>query len=88
MGMPCEVNSVLKLKPSQGYPHKLELGTHHQANKEGYRIFPVDVPILLVNENWVAYADIVITKLTWKQGITNLEFKIDRVYSSSFSVKE
>jgi hypothetical protein len=24
MGMPCEVNSILKLKPSQGYPEQLE----------------------------------------------------------------
>jgi hypothetical protein len=45
MGMPCEVNSILKLKPSQGYPKNLSIGTQHQAFKEGYRIIPVDVPI-------------------------------------------
>ncbi|MDV2991007.1 MAG: hypothetical protein N4J56_000661 [Chroococcidiopsis sp. SAG 2025] len=46
MGMPCEVNSILKLNPSQGYPETLLVGSQHQANKEGYRIIPVDVPIL------------------------------------------
>ncbi len=88
MGMPCEVNSILKLNPSQGYPHILEQEVRYHATKEGYRIFPVDVPIPLVNEDWVAYTDVVITKLTWERGITNLEFKIDRVYSSPFPVKD
>jgi hypothetical protein len=45
MGMPCEINSILKLKPSQGYPEELQPGSKHQASKEGYRIIPVDVPI-------------------------------------------
>jgi len=57
MGMPCEVNSILKLKPSQGYPESLELSKQYQGSKEDYRIIPVDVPIPLVNEHWVAYAD-------------------------------
>lgn len=88
MGMPCEVNSILKLKPSQGYPEEIEPETHHHASKEGYRIFPVDVPIPLVNEDWLAYADAIITKLTWEQGITNIEFKINRIYKLPFLVKE
>ena len=88
MGMPCEVNSILKLKPSQGYPKKIEPEAHHHASKEGYRIFPVDVPIPLVNEDWLAHADVIITKLTWQQGMTKLDFKIDRIYKSPFPVKE
>lgn len=88
MGMPCEVNSILKLKPSQGYPQKIESEARHRASKEGYRIFPVDVPIPLVNEDWIAHADAIITKLTWEQGMTNLEYKIDRIYKLPFPVKE
>jgi hypothetical protein len=49
MGMPCEVNSILKLKPSQGYPEELIVELNCQASKEGYRIIPVDVPIPLVD---------------------------------------
>ncbi len=87
MGMPCEVNSILKLNPSQGYPQKIELNAKYHAIKQGYRIFPVDVPIPLVDEDWIAYADAAITKLTWEQGMTNLDFKIDRIYKSPFPVK-
>lgn len=88
MGMPCQVNSILKLSPAQGYPDQLEKGKTYQAQKESYRIFPIDVPIALVNDQWIAYADAIITKLTWEQSVTNLEFKIDRIYHSPFPVKE
>lgn len=88
MGMPCQVNSILKLSPAQGYPEQLEKATVYQAQKTGYRIFPIDVPISLVDEGWVAYADVIITKLTWEQGVTSLEFRIDRLYQVPFAVKE
>ena len=85
--MPCEVNNILKLKPSQGYPENLKLATQHQGSKEGYRIIPIDVPIPLVDENWVAHADVVIRKLTWENNETTLVFEIHKVYSTPFSVK-
>lgn len=88
MGMPCEVNSILKLKSSQGYPEPLNLGSQHEACKQGYRIIPVDVPIPLVDENWIAYADVVINKLVWERGKTIVNFVIDRIYKSPFPVKK
>lgn len=88
MGMPCVVNSILKLGPSQGYPTQLEKGKIYQAQKERYRIFPIDVPIPLVDAAWVAHADAIITKLTWEQGVTSLEFKVARIYPSPFPMKE
>lgn len=88
MGMPCEVNSILKLNAAQGYPQHLEKGHTYQAQKESYRIFPLDVPLPLVDEHWVAYADVIITKLTWEQRQTHLEFKIARLYPAPFPMKE
>lgn len=88
MGMPCQVNSILKLKVNRGYPELLEVGRTYHAQKDSYRIFPIDVPIPLVDDRWIAHADVVITKLTWQQGNTDLEFRIDRVYRAPFSLKE
>jgi len=88
MGMPCEVNSILKLTLAQGYPAQLEKGKLYNAQKESYRIFSLDVPIPVVDQAWVAYADAIITKLTWEQGITYLEFKVSRIYQSPFFLKE
>lgn len=88
MGMQCEVNSILKLKPSQGYPTQLEKGKRYQAQKEGYRIIPVDVSIPLVDESWFAYADIKIRRLVWENGLTSVEFEIDRTYQVPFLTKD
>ncbi|PZV04139.1 MAG: DUF2584 domain-containing protein [Leptolyngbya sp.] len=87
MGMPCEINSLLKLKPAQGYPAVLKVGARHQVQKGGYRIFPLDVPLCLVDENWLAHADIVIEKLTWERQITSIGFRIDRIYAAPFAAQ-
>jgi len=86
MGTSCEINSILKLQPSQ-YPQQLIKGAKHQAQKQNYRLIPIDVPIALVDENWLAHADIIINKLTWENGQTHISFKIDRIYSSPFATK-
>ena len=87
MGMPCEVNSILKAKPSQGYPDELTLGKQFTIKKDGYRIIPIDVPILLVDEKWVAHADIIINKLSWESDETCLSCIVDRIYDSAFLAK-
>jgi Protein of unknown function (DUF2584) len=87
MGMPCQVNSILKLKTGQDYPAELAVGLRYEVTKEGYRIFPIDVPIALVDEHWMAYADVIIRKLTWEKGETAIAFEIHRLYLTPFSCK-
>ena len=87
MGMPCQVNSILKLNSSQGYPAKLEFSVIHQVRKSEYRIIPIDVPIPLVDQHWVAYADVTIAKLTWQNGETQITFSISRIYEQPFLIK-
>lgn len=86
MGMPCQINSILKLKPVH-YPDPLEVDARHRVHKDGYRIFPLDVPLCLVDEGWLAHADIVIEKLTWEHQTTHLEFRVARLYDAPFTVK-
>ncbi len=85
MGMPCEINSILKLNID--YPDRLVLGTIHVAEKSGYRILPIDVPIQLVNSTWQATADIIIRQLTWETQATKLQFEIVRVYGVPIELK-
>ncbi|MGF1493654.1 MAG: DUF2584 family protein [Microcoleaceae cyanobacterium] len=87
MGTPCEINSILKLKPAQGYPELLAEGRRYSAQKQGYRIMPMDAPIALVDENWFACADIKIHKLVWERSMTYVEFEIVRVYPVPFLTK-
>lgn len=87
MGMPCMVNSLLKLSRGNGFPDPIVLATSYEATKSGYRIIPIDVPIALVDENWLAHADVVIHKLTWENNTTKLSFTVKRRYEVPFSVK-
>ncbi len=86
MGMPCQVNSIVKLDRAM-FPIQLTLGTIHTAQKSGYRIFPIDVPLQLVDEQWQAQADVVIEQLIWENQMTTIGFRIHRVYAQPFSVK-
>jgi hypothetical protein len=86
MGMPCEINSILKLPPEQ-YPQQLSKSAEHHAQKQGYRLIPIDVPIPLVDENWLAHADITINKLTWENGQTYISYEVNRLYSTPFAIK-
>jgi hypothetical protein len=45
------------------------------------------VPVCLVDDHWLAHADIVIEKLTWEHQVTHLEFRIDRLYPTPFATK-
>jgi hypothetical protein len=85
MGMPCEVNSIIKLQREDFPP--LKIGAHLTTLKSGYRILPMDVPLQLVDENWLAHADVVIEQLTWQDQETELTFHVVRVYEKPFSVK-
>ncbi|MBW4515576.1 MAG: DUF2584 domain-containing protein [Timaviella obliquedivisa GSE-PSE-MK23-08B] len=86
MGMPCQVNSIVKLNGTE-FPTIIEINAVHKATKSGYRIFPIDVPLQLVDEAWCAHADVVITQLRWAGQQTVLEFHIHRIYDQPFALK-
>jgi hypothetical protein len=85
MGMPCQVNSILKIHRSD--VPDLVASDEYKVQKSGYRIIPIDVPIPLVDQDWMAYADVVINQLVWEQGNTMLRFVVKRLYPVAFSVK-
>jgi hypothetical protein len=86
MGMPCQVNSIVKLNGTE-FPSPLGINEVHKVIQSGYRIFPIDVPLQLVDEAWCAHADVVITQLIWTNQQTVLEFHIHRIYDQPFPLK-
>lgn len=83
MGMPCEVNSILKLNDLEGLSADFSPGSLHKMSKEGYRIVPLDVPLLLVDVNWQNLANVAVRKLIWENKKTDLLFEIIEVYENS-----
>ena len=80
MGMLLELNTILKLSPNQGYPSSLIVKNVFVAIKQDYRLFPLDIPIPLVNKEWKAYADVIIFKLTWEEQRTILVFEVVKIF--------
>lgn len=87
MGMPLEINTVLKLTPTQGYPNKVKVGDIYIANKQDYRIYPLHIPIPLVDKDWNAYADAIVFKLIWEDNNTQLLYEIVNTYEKPKSYK-
>ena len=87
MGMPLELNTILKLSPNQGYPSSLIVGNAFVAIKQDYRLFPLDISVPLVNKEWRAYADVIIFRLTWEKQRTILVFEVVKTYEKSVLYK-
>lgn len=85
--MPLELNTILKLSPNQGYPSSITVGNVYVAIKQDYRLYPINIPISLVNKSWEAYADVIIFRLTWEEQKTILVFEIVKIYEKPLSYK-
>ncbi len=82
MGFKTEFNWILKLKPEQGLnEHKLVDGQTYSFSKEEYRVYPMGIPIDLINSNWEALAKVEIVSSTTASGKTLGQYKVLRLFS-------
>ena len=71
MGFKTEFNWGLKLKPSDGLDEKsLEAGKVYEFCKKEYRVYPVGIPIDLINERWEPVAKVLVTDFRNVEGKT------------------
>lgn len=78
MGYKVELNWVLKL-PSQQLPREseqLEEGRIYEFEKEEERIYPVNIPIELVDDHWNIWAEVRILELTIGYGRTTGKYMV------------
>jgi hypothetical protein len=84
MGFPCEVNYILRLLESQGLDeHTLHEGESFEFSKQGHRIYPVDAPIDLANEDWQIIARVVVSRFCVGGGKTTGTVKVLCIYDPS-----
>lgn len=84
MGYQTEFNWVLKLRNSQ--LKRLEEVIQKERGcfefeKSGYRTYPMELPIDLVNENWEAIARVEIFELNQKENKTEGGYEVLKVYT-------
>ncbi|MBD3189169.1 MAG: DUF2584 family protein [Candidatus Heimdallarchaeota archaeon] len=81
MGFFVENNWALKLKPEQGLAENtLEENKEYHFQKDGYRVYPIDMPIDLINSQWEAVAKVIVTKTILENKTTSGTYFVLRIY--------
>lgn len=83
MGYATEFNWVLKLKPEQGLDEaRLVEGKIYSFTKADLRVYPVNIPINLVNSGWEVIARVNVLEFTCKENNTSGKYKVLKIYDS------
>lgn len=81
MGFLTEFNWALKLKPENGLDESmLKAGKEYSFSKEGCRIYPVNIPIDLINKDWGPVAKVAVTELNSSQAQTSGKYRVLKIY--------
>lgn len=82
MGYKTEFNWILKLNKQQGLDeNELVENNIYEFFKREHRIYPLEIPIDLVNEDWVVLGQIIILEYTVGGGHTNGKYKVIEIYT-------
>ena len=81
MGLPVEMNTVLKLSADQGLPDNPQLDTDYRFTKDGTRFYPIGVPVELIGPDWKTVGKAVIDEFTVSTQATSGRFRVVKVFS-------
>ncbi|TKJ17150.1 hypothetical protein CEE44_01280 [Candidatus Woesearchaeota archaeon B3_Woes] len=76
MRYPTELDYVLKIREGQGLPKDPQLGVVYEFTKTIERIYPLRIPILLVDDDLNAYGKCVILQTNVGKGNTTGLYEI------------
>jgi len=81
MGRMIELNTMLRLKNGEVDTTLLKAGDIHQVTKGGTRIYPMNLSILLLNEDWTAIGYCMITKTVSADDQMEVTFKMLSIFT-------
>jgi hypothetical protein len=76
MGVPVEMNTVLKLSAEQGLPEDPVAGETYAFRKDGPRLYPLGVPVELIGPDWKTVGKAVIDEFTVSLEETRGRFRV------------
>ena len=82
MGVPVEMNTVLKITPDQGLPENPQLDTVYAFAKDGTRFYPIGVPVELIGPDWKTVGKAVIDEFTVSTEATRGKFRIVKLFDA------
>lgn len=86
MGYLLEINSLLKIPKTSGIDlKKIKAGEKYTVEKQGERLYPLNIPLDLCDEDYKYYGKVVIRKLSLEKGKTVLEFEVIKVFDQEES---
>lgn len=81
MGFALEINTLLRVPDGTIDLQQLQTGQVLSLTKPGLRLYPVDIPLELCDDNYRYKAKVKITELTLGNGETGLTFLVLKVFS-------
>ena len=76
MGTQIELNTMLRLGKDDVIPAELVVGKSFCSTKNNVRIYPMDLAILLLAEDWTAQGYCAVRKTVVKNGQMEVEFEV------------
>ncbi len=81
MGFTLEHNSLLVLPDSQLKKLSLENGSTFVIEKDGERLYPINIPFEFCDKDYRYLGKVIVTRLTIENGKTTLHGKILKIFS-------
>jgi hypothetical protein len=81
MGAKIELNTMLRLGKDDVKPAELIVGKTYLTKKDNIRIYPMDLAILLLSEDWTAQGYCAIHKSTIDNGKMEIYFEVLSLFS-------
>lgn len=85
MRFETEFDYVLKIREAQGLPENPQEGEIYSFEKTIERIYPLNLPILLMDDDYKVIGKCVILEYTAGNGVTKGKYKIESVFSEEKS---
>ena len=83
MRFKTEFNYILKIRDGQGLPAEPKEGETYEFEKTIERVYPLNLPILLVDDDHNVYGKVVILSYTTGNGNTKGTYKIVRLFDEA-----
>jgi len=76
MGTQIELNTMLRLGKDDAKPAELIVGKSYRSKKSNVRIYPMDLSILLLAEDWTAQGYCSVRKTVVENGQMEVQFEV------------
>lgn len=81
MGYSLRFNCLLSVSKQDLDLHSLEVGKRYQIVKEKERLYPLNIPIEICDDEYQYYGKVAVRKLTLETGKTTLEIEVLKIFS-------